>query len=390
MGRSVIFAVWLLAALSSPSLAGAAPPVNDNFAAAQTLTGDRVEVAGDVDEATSESGEPNHGGVSGGQSVWFRWTAPRSGLIRVDCSSSFETVVAVYRGSSLGALVEVGVDRSGPECGPPDLSFRAVGGAEYRIAVDTRPDGGSGGFALTLENEIAVPANDAFADRAPMKDLGGNAFVLGTTAGAGREPGEPMHGGSSAGASVWFSWTAQRSGSTWLYPCHGDFHPLIGVYAGSALNTLVSLGNAGSGGQLESTCSLGSAPGAVFEAVAGQTYAISVDGSDGGWGAFELKLREAPLPRLPNPPDTLIRKGIKIHGRTAKVLFATTRGREARYLCKLDGGPFKRCFSPWTLRGLSVGRHRFSVAAIALDEFGERDPTPAVRRFRIVKPKVKR
>lgn len=386
----VFWLIWLLAALGSPAVAGAAPPANDAFAAAEALSGDHVEVAGTVDEATSEIGEPNHGGVSGGQSVWFGWTAPRSGLIRVGCASSFETIVAVYRGSSLPGLAEVGTDRSGAQCAQPNLSFRALGGVEYRIAVDTRAGGGSGGFTLTLDNEMTVPPNDAFADRAPMRDLGGNAFVFGTTAGASREAGEPLHGGSATGASTWFTWTAQRSGPTQLYPCHGDFHPVIDVYSGSSLAALTSLGSVGEGALLEPTCSLGSAPGTVFQAVAGQTYAISVDGAGGDWGDFELRLREAPLPRVPRPPDTLIRKTIKVHGSTAKILFAATRGAEARYLCKLDRGAFKRCFSPWTYRGLSIGRHRFAVVAIALDEFGERDPTPAVRHFRIVKPEVRR
>jgi hypothetical protein len=386
MGRSALLAVWVLAVLGSPALAAAAP-TNDDFAAAATVSGDHVEVAGSVEGATSEIGEPNHGGVSGGQSVWFRWTAPRSGLILVRCSSSFETVVAVYRGSSLAGLVEVGSDRGGPQCASPYLSFRATGGAEYRIAVDAKAGGGSGSFALMLDNEAApAPPNDDFAHRAPMKDLGGNAFVFGTTAGAGREPGEPAHGGSTTGASVWFTWTAQRSGSTEVYPCHGDFHPVIDVYSGDSLTALSSLGGAGAGALLEPTCSLGGAPGTSFPAVAGQTYAISVDGSGGDWGAFELRLREAPLPRVPDPPDTLIRKEIKVHGNTAKILFAATRGREARYLCKLDRGPFRRCYSPWIYRGLRPGRHRFEAVAIALDEFRERDPTPAVRHFRIAKP----
>lgn len=349
-----------------------------------------MEATGTVDEATAEIGEPNHGGVSAGQSVWFRWTAARSGLILIRCSSSFETVLAVYRGSLLSGLAEVGVDRSGAQCAQPYLSFRAVGGVEYSIAVDTRASGGSGDFTLFLENEAAVPPNDAFANRAPMKDLGGNAFVFGTTAGASREAEEPLHGGSATGASVWFTWTAQRSGPTQLYPCHGDFHPVIDVYSGGSLAELTSLGSGGVGAELEPTCSLGSAPGTVFEALAGQTYAISVDGANGDWGAFELRLREAPLPRIPRPPDTLIRKGIRIHGRTAKILFAATRGAEARYLCKLDRGPFRRCYSPWVYKGLRAGRHRIAVVAIALDEFGERDPTPAVRHFRIAKPEAGR
>lgn len=386
MRPGALLLICLLAALISPAAAVAAPPANDDFAAAEMLSGDHVEAFGTTEEATSEAGEPDHGGISAGESVWYRWTAARSGLIRVDCSSSFETVIAVYRGSSLAGLEEVGVDRSGFQCGPPDLSFRAVGGAEYRIAVDAKAGGGSGGFALTLDNDSTIPLNDAFAARAPMKDLGGNAFALGTTEGAGREVGEPAHGGSSTGASVWFAWTAQRSGLTELYPCHGDFHPVIDVYAGADLTALGSLGGPGAGALIEPSCSLGSAPGTAFQALAGQTYAISVDGAGGDWGAFDLRLREAPPPRIPHPPDTLIRKAIKVHGKTAKILFAATRGVEARYLCKLDGGPFRRCSSPRTYRGLRAGRHRFAVAAIALDEFGERDPTPALRHFRIVRP----
>jgi hypothetical protein len=375
-----------LALLLPAAAAMAAPPPNDDFAAAESVTGDRVEVLGTTDEATAETGEPDHGGVAAGQSVWFRWSAPRAGLVRVACSSSFETVIAVYRGSSLAGLTEVGVDRSGFQCAPPDLEFRAVGGAEYLIAVDTRPGGGSGGFTLTLENNATIPPNDDFADRTPMSDLGGNATVRGTTAGASREPGEPAHGGSATGASVWFTWTAQRSGPTEIYPCHGDFHPLIDVYSGTGLTALSSLGSAGPSALLDRGCSLGSAPGTVFPALAGQTYEISVDGANGDWGAFELRLLEAPLPRVPNPPDTLIRKSIKVHGETAKILFAARRGVEARYLCKLDRRPFKPCASPLTYRGLRFGSHRFAVVAIALDEFGERDPTPAVRHFRIVKP----
>lgn len=383
---SVLWAILLLAVLGSPALASAAPPANDDFAAAETLSGDHVEVGGTTDEATSETGEPNHGGVSAGQSAWFRWTAPRSGLVRVDCSSSFETVIAVYRGSTLAGLTEVGVDRSGFQCAPPDLEFRAVGGVEYRIAVDTRPGGGSGGFTLTLENNATIPPNDDFAARTPMSDLGGNATVRATTEGASREPGEPAHGGSASGASVWFTWTARRSGPTEIYPCHGDFHPLIDVYSGTDLTALSSLGSAGPGALLDRGCSLGSAPGTAFPALAGQTYAISVDGANGDWGAFELRLLEAPLPRVPNPPDTMIRKSIKLHGRTAKILFTARRGVEARYLCKLDRRAFERCASPQVYRGLRPGRHRFAVVAIALDEFKERDPTPAVRHFRIVDP----
>ena len=383
-----MFAVvlWAALALALPAIGSAAPPTNDDFADAVELGGDQAEATGTTEEASVEAGEPNHGGESGGSSVWYAWQAARSGLVRLDCSSSFETIVAVYRGSSVAALTEVGTDRSGAQCAPPELSFRAVGGVEYRIAVDAELGGGSGGFSLTLENTSGAPPNDDFASRAPMRDLGGNAFVFGTTEGAGREPGEPAHAGSATGASVWFTWTAHRSGPTSLYGCHGDFHPVIDVYSGTGLGALTSLGAPGMPPFNDRICSLGALTGTVFPALAGQSYAIAVDGANGDWGSFELRLQEAPLPRFPRPPQTLIRKEMKIHGGAAKILFTAQGGADARFLCRLDGRPFSRCNSPKTYRGLSAGRHRFAVVAISVDEFKDRDPTPAVRHFRIANP----
>jgi hypothetical protein len=310
-------------------------------------------------------------------------------MVLVDCSSSFETIVAVYRGSSVAALTEVGTDRSGAQCAAPNLTFRAVGGVEYRIAVDAKQGGGSGDFLLTLENGSTVPPNDDFANRAPMRDLGGNALAWGTTEGAGREIGEPAHGGSPTGASVWLTWTAHRSGPTTLYGCHGDFHPVFGVYFGTDLVALTPLGTRpGAPPFNDRICSLGALTGTVFPALAGQTYAIAVDGANGDWGSFEVRLQEAPLPRVPRPPQTLIRDQMKIHGQTAKILFTAQGGADAHFLCKLDRKPFRRCNSPKTYRGLSAGRHRFAVVAISVDQFRDRDPTPAVRHFRITRPEA--
>jgi hypothetical protein len=50
--------------------------------------------------------------------------------------------------------------------------------------------------------------------------------------------------------------------------------------------------------------------------------------------------------------------------------------------CKLDRKPWKRCSSPKTIKHLDEGRHKFKVRAI--DAAGNRDPTPAKDRFRVV------
>ncbi len=383
-GRASAWAVAIAVALAlaAPAAASAAAPANDDFAAAVELSGDSPAALGSTDEASAEPGEPNHGGDSAGTSVWYRWTPARSGLVRVGCQSGFETIVAVYRGASVAALSEVGTDPGTTPCATTGLIFRAHAGAAYRIAVDATVGGGGGSFLVELENESSAPVNDDFAARTPMRDLGGNATVTGTTEGAGREAGEPAHAGSPTGSSVWFTWTAARSGPTRVYPCHGSYHPVIEVYSGSAVDGLTPLSAPGEVGPV-GLCALGAGGGVNFPAVAGQTYAIAVDGVDGEWGEFELQLLEAPLPRVPNPPQTLIRRKMKVHGATAKILFTAQGGRDARYLCKLDRARFRRCFSPKTYRGLRPGRHRFAVVAIGLDEFHDRDPTPAVRHFRI-------
>jgi hypothetical protein len=49
----------------------------------------------------------------------------------------------------------------------------------------------------------------------------------------------------------------------------------------------------------------------------------------------------------------------------------------------LDGKPFAPCQSPKTYKHLGFGKHRLDVRAI--DPATNPDPTPAVRKFKIVK-----
>ncbi len=388
-GWALAILIALLSLLAAPGSASAAPPPNDDFADATELLGGSPVSVGTTVEATVQAGEPNHAGDSGGTSVWYRWTPARSGLIRLSCDSSFETLLAVYRGTSVGSLVEVGSDHSGTQCASPDLEFRAAAGVEYRIAVDGAIGGGE--FILTLSNTSPVPENDDFAHATTIQS-GASYANRGTTEGAGRETGEPVHGGSQTGSSVWFTWTAKQSGTAQVLPCHGGFHPVLGVYRGSSVTALTPVGTPSAypavpetpgGGGLRS-CSLGGLGGVSFPAVAGQAYAIAVDGAGGQWGWFNLMVIEPVVRFVAPPPDTFIRKQIKVSKGTAKILFAARRGVEARYRCKLDRRPFRSCWSPKTYTGLSVGRHRFAV--VAIDESGTRDPTPAVRHFRIFKP----
>ena len=130
--------------LGLPAPAAFAQPPNDNFANAQVVTGFPATATGTNVDATGEPGEPEHGGLADGMSVWFRWTAPQTGTAIVDtCDSDFDTILAVYTGSSVSSLTRVAGNDDG--CG--DLQSRVrievTAGATYEIAVDGASDTGS-------------------------------------------------------------------------------------------------------------------------------------------------------------------------------------------------------------------------------------------------------
>jgi len=54
----------------------------------------------------------------------------------------------------------------------------------------------------------------------------------------------------------------------------------------------------------------------------------------------------------------------------------------SRFECRLDRKRFRSCRSPFTVRRLAFGPHRFQVRAVGHD--GVKDPTPAAYRFKVV------
>jgi hypothetical protein len=119
------------------------PPQNDIFANARTFSGGNATVNGTTLAATREAGEPDHStdtdGASwlGDHSVWYRWTAPFTGPVELNtCTTNIDSILAVYTGSSLGALSRV-VDNNNacPSGWGSKVTFNATNGITYRIAV---------------------------------------------------------------------------------------------------------------------------------------------------------------------------------------------------------------------------------------------------------------
>jgi hypothetical protein len=118
-------------------IVGGTPP-NDNFGQRAVFVGQTRTMTGSNLNATKETGEPNHAGQTGGHSVWWTWTAPANGTYSVSTrGSDFDTVLAVYTGSSLATLTLVGANDDGPNMGAASLvTFNALAGTAYQIAVD--------------------------------------------------------------------------------------------------------------------------------------------------------------------------------------------------------------------------------------------------------------
>lgn len=82
------------------------------------------------------------------------------------------------------------------------------------------------------------------------------------------------------------------------------------------------------------------------------------------------------------PPQTTLLKGpgSKLDQGKAKFAFRSSEPGST-FTCKLDKRKAKPCRSPKTCTGLKPGRHRFKVWAI--DKAGNKDQTPAKKRFRV-------
>lgn len=127
--------------------------LNNTFASAPSITGGNgTFAAGSTVGFTKEGGEPNHAGNVGGKSGWLEWTAPASGTCTIDLSgSSFDTLLGVYTGVSVGALSLIASDDDSGAGSTSLVIFSAVMGTSYKIAVDGY--GGASGtvtFTMTL------------------------------------------------------------------------------------------------------------------------------------------------------------------------------------------------------------------------------------------------
>nr|MBP9903849.1 hypothetical protein [Verrucomicrobiota bacterium] len=254
---------------------GETPPVtNDYFANRAPLPGINRTVRGSNFGATPEAPEPFHCGDAGGASVWWTWTAPSNVAVSVSTAgSTYDTILAVYTGGNYGSLVSVDCndDRIPDHTLASEVSFNAVGGVTYQIAVDGLGNGfvaDQGNITLSV---VTTPANDQFSNRILLS--GAFAQTNGFNIRATRQSGEPSHAFADGEQSVWWTWTAPASGNAAITTWGSSYDTALGVYTGNAVNSLTPVAN----NDDESYPILRTSK-VTFAATGGTAYHFAVDG----------------------------------------------------------------------------------------------------------------
>jgi hypothetical protein len=213
------------------SVALQTPPANDDFADAVSMGTLPADVGGDETFATLEAGEPVGSCAPGyPASLWYTVTAPAAGRIDVSTQSN---PVAVYRGTTLGGLTEVGCTGYGGVSVPVDagdvLHIQALAGP-WSPSASVHAD-----FLQAVSNDDV--ANAIAFGAAP-------ADQTVELAGASMEVGEPTP--SCFGQPLRTAWyTATGTGGSLSFRIADGFGSIV-AYQGASLGSLVEMGCASS------------------------------------------------------------------------------------------------------------------------------------------------
>ncbi len=305
--RRVFRALAAVLVATAPALAA---PSNDRFLDRSPLSGPTGRVQATSVDATREPTEPLHFNT-GGASVWWTWTPATDGDATIYThGSDYDTVLAVYTGSSLTNLSLVAdSDDASLAHTRSAVTFAAKSGVAYQIAVDGY-DGQSGAISLTWYQQTTPngrPLNDAFGARIQLDGEEGSVF--GSTLRGSREPREPLHGNAPGTASSWWEWTAPGPGVAIFHTGGSSFSASIGVYTGDDFDSFVAIaGNA-----------IPELNGyTFFSTTSDVTYAVAVDGASGETGVVELSWEWIPncrppsAPEHPFPPDETLGAGADV------------------------------------------------------------------------------
>jgi hypothetical protein len=233
-------------------------------------------------------------------------------------------------------------------------------------------------FFDTDENFVAADVDGTF----DIYKRSAGTTTLETPAGSGPAAEADYEDNSADGSSLFFDSTENLVAE--------DTDGIRDTYVTSAgVTTLVSAPGAGAAGppalpSLTRVSTDGSR--AIFltaERMTGADGDVFQDLYERASGTTTLLSVEAGPP-LGVAPDTAISSGPSSSTSDTSATFSFTSTEPATFECRMDGGSFSGCTSPFSASGLSVGGHTFEVRSA--DFAGNVDPTPAALAFTVVAP----
>ncbi len=214
---------------------GVPVPPNDLFANATLVTGDVLDLQADLASAGPEAFEVFHTGQFG-HTVWWRWTAPDTGVKEWKLDGGAEHVsLAVFAADPLGQLTRISFDIG-------QGVFPAHAGSTYWLQADAAfipPPGilvfmpAPNSFTpypihIVVQSASASPANDDFSAREAL--IGTHAVFGGSVRTATSELGEPRLPGDSLQRTRWWTWTAPVAGTARIRSTGAGMPPGVGIY----------------------------------------------------------------------------------------------------------------------------------------------------------------
>jgi hypothetical protein len=221
-----------------------ASPINDDFNNRLALQGAKLIVPADTSQAVLEVEEANLNMT--GQSIWWSWTAPANGIVRLEAIDPGELAgtlsnpaffqIAVYRGDTLNQLAPAQNETNQWT----DRYFLSHVTAGEILVIRSASRSGLPGRKFLLRAElIEAAANDLFSGRKTATGLPllerANIF----SPWASSEPGESLPRSSPiVNRTLWWEWTAPLTGTVGCM-VHGlSALALLTVYEGNELNAL--------------------------------------------------------------------------------------------------------------------------------------------------------
>jgi hypothetical protein len=211
---------------------------------------------------------------------------------QITCFSNSSAMLDVWAPGALvtvGGTTVAGTSISSPMVSAAVAVLQAQFPTETASQIETRitttgplitdARNGIGRRRLDLLAAQGAPGNNAFSLATVVSGNSGSVSTWNFNATA--ETGEPAHAGQAATRSIWFKWTATESGWLTMHTQGSAIDTRLGAYTGTAVSALstVTSNDDAVGGVTSS---------ATWQVVAGQTYAIAVDGKNGSSGAVNL------------------------------------------------------------------------------------------------------